>query len=828
MATPWCGTDDNKLYLQSGQFSSTLVTSQDVSSWSTDPLSLSFNIANTLWASNIPTDTLYLTSGQFSSTILDSQNIGTIDTNPEGIGADSENTVWSGNQAKKLYLQSGQFTSTLKTSQYVGGIDAAVRGVSCDGTNTPWSGQIAGKLYYQSGQFTSTVKDSQFVNGVDLYPMDISWDGTNTPWIGSQSDKLYLQSEQFTSTLITSQSVTTIDAKPRGISTDDFESRVSVICRTITSSLSLDQSILTTVIRERAVENGILFSQFFVVGGARYVKSIEHNLVNDETYYDTETGEYSVVHYGLGHSIDLQVIGNRSVVNDLNLSHEIEYTHIKTTATAKSVTSSLTFGQTIADSRGMDHTIGFSQTIAVEVTHNITSTLAFTQTIGIIKVSNLFVTSTINLQSVLAHTYNESSINVLCTYTPFIGETTDPDAPSPPQLTPPTLIPLSEITLSVEGSSVTLRNPNLGNRDRSGFQRINRETRGGTLIVYSDPVWPKTQTLILEFSGLSETKAQEFLTFIAYSLGQNIELEDWEGNLWGGIIVSPQNPIIREGDCNISVSIEFEGGKLNKESVTSSLGTLSQTIVVNKVIGQTVTSSLSLGHSNIVAYNDYNTLWAGNAGDKLYLQSGQFTSTLLTSLDISGSDTFPTGITWNGTDTAWIGMEFGNLFLQSGRFTATIKESMSWPGEWDYAYGLSWDGDNTSWGGGGNEILYLMSGHFTTTLKDSEDVSSYSALGGISYDGTHAFWAGAGTKLYKMSGQFTSTMLDSEDVTSYNYIVKISVDDINTLWFGASPEKLYLQSGKFSSTILDSENVSGIDSFAAGIEVGQYFKRVNI
>ena len=50
--------------------------------------------------------------------------------------------------------------------------------------------------------------------------------------------------------------------------------------------------------------------------------------------------------------------------------------------------------------------------------------------------------------------------------------------------------------------SVTLRAPNLGNKDRLSFNRILRETRGGTLVVFADPIWPKIQTLVLTFSGL--------------------------------------------------------------------------------------------------------------------------------------------------------------------------------------------------------------------------------------------------------------------------------------------------------------------------------------
>ena len=72
--------------------------------------------------------------------------------------------------------------------------------------------------------------------------------------------------------------------------------------------------------------------------------------------------------------------------------------------------------------------------------------------------------------------------------------------------------------------SVTLRAPNLGNKDRLSFNRILRETRGGTLIVFADPIWPKIQTLVLTFSGLRSVQAQQLLAFLETHLGEEIGL----------------------------------------------------------------------------------------------------------------------------------------------------------------------------------------------------------------------------------------------------------------------------------------------------------------
>jgi len=107
--------------------------------------------------------------------------------------------------------------------------------------------------------------------------------------------------------------------------------------------------------------------------------------------------------------------------------------------------------------------------------------------------------------------------------------------------------------------SITLRAPNLGNKDRLTFNRISRETRGGTLIVYADPIWPKIQTLALTFSGLRSTEVQELLQFLGDHLGQQIGLLDWEHRHWTGVVMTPDDPVVQDDKDSFSASFEFEG-----------------------------------------------------------------------------------------------------------------------------------------------------------------------------------------------------------------------------------------------------------------------------
>jgi hypothetical protein len=150
-------------------------------------------------------------------------------------------------------------------------------------------------------------------------------------------------------------------------------------------------------------------------------------------------------------------------------------------------------------------------------------------------------------------------------FSPFVGSTTG-DAPTPPSTTAPT-ITRGTVDLAYPYASPTttlsLRAPRFGNRDRLTMQRINRLTRGGDLRVFADPQWPNNHTLVMEFAALSESEVQDLLTFMRASLGKEILLTDHEGQDWRGIFVEPDEPIVRNGrGCQNSASLVFEGEKV--------------------------------------------------------------------------------------------------------------------------------------------------------------------------------------------------------------------------------------------------------------------------
>ena len=148
-------------------------------------------------------------------------------------------------------------------------------------------------------------------------------------------------------------------------------------------------------------------------------------------------------------------------------------------------------------------------------------------------------------------------------YQPFVG--TGPSSnPTPPPATlslpsGPDTFTLFWPPTGTPSDTLVLRKPEFGNKDRLQFNRVSRETRGGTLIVFADPMWPKTETQVLTFSALTPAKANALIAFMEAHLGLQIGMWDWEGRQWTGIITNPNDPIVQDSKYSFTGSLEFEG-----------------------------------------------------------------------------------------------------------------------------------------------------------------------------------------------------------------------------------------------------------------------------
>jgi hypothetical protein len=235
---------------------------------------------------------------------------------------------------------------------------------------------------------------------------------------------------------------------------------------------------------------------------------------------------------------------------------------IKATATSHSGTDGLVFTQYAGFPKEVSatHVFSFTQTLDEDVIRDVEQWLYFSQPFA--EYNGIrFVGATDGL--VFQHSFIMDDIGSTCTYDPILGYSSDPDAPTPPSATAPTLVRKDYVKLfyptSVPTTAVQIRAPMLGDRDRLLNARIQRESRGGTLQVFSDPTWPKSQILALTFTGLSETEANAVQAFFLATLGLEVGFIDWDGRTWHGLIVTPDEPFVRSRRGIVDISFEFEG-----------------------------------------------------------------------------------------------------------------------------------------------------------------------------------------------------------------------------------------------------------------------------
>lgn len=115
------------------------------------------------------------------------------------------------------------------------------------------------------------------------------------------------------------------------------------------------------------------------------------------------------------------------------------------------------------------------------------------------------------------------------------------------------------VSFIYRGKTYQFRNPDFGNRDELGFQRINRRTRSGDLILFRDSDWPKTEVLNLAFVFLSDSDAKQLLWLIKYSMGDTIQYRDHENRLWEGVIQNPNVDVNQSSRNKWVVNVILEG-----------------------------------------------------------------------------------------------------------------------------------------------------------------------------------------------------------------------------------------------------------------------------
>ena len=338
--------------------------------------------------------------------------------------------------------------------------------------------------------------------------------------------------------------------------------------REVSDELVLTDAATVNVVRNVAAYDFVAaFTERAWPGFHRVIAS--DKLQTSYTEYDPSTYEETIVYVGLQDLAVASVIyaAPKEVEDHLSFGEQAVCIKIRADAIAANASDSFSLTEKVYTNllAGTIDSVVLSDAAEVVASKLLTDGLVLSDEANFsINRNNLSASDALELgETVLWYNRLEDFLYV---YHPFVGEGSG-DLPDPPDeelegpisgITDPFIL-VYPVTGPFDDTLV-LRAPNLGNRDRLQMNRISRETRGGTLIVYADPMWPKVQTLVLDFSGLTWAEASGLHLFMDDYLGLEIGLMDWEHRFWRGIITKLDNPVVQDGKgCRYSVGFEFEG-----------------------------------------------------------------------------------------------------------------------------------------------------------------------------------------------------------------------------------------------------------------------------
>lgn len=349
---------------------------------------------------------------------------------------------------------------------------------------------------------------------------------------------------------------------PQSLNFTQSSSAAPSFAHSASGSFSFSHSVGVTPTFEYA-ESSLIFSDSASVPTSL---SASDSVIFSQNAFGNEASFVQTVNFSQSTSVGKIIPGgiDSSASNNLIFTDTTFGVHVLATATSHSGSDSLVFRQwagfPLAD-QGVTHVLSFTHSIDPGFIQLVEHEIIFSHPDP--TYTAVWPEAAAN-GLIFKHAFMfENLEGDTCYYDPILVESSDPDAPQQLSPTAPTLVKYDNIKLYYPTTTPTLaievRAPRMGDRDRILNNRVQRESRGGTLQVFADPTWPKVQTLVLSFTGLTETIAEQLQSFFLSTLGLTVGLRDWEGRVWHGVIVNPDEPFIRARRDIIDMSFEFDG-----------------------------------------------------------------------------------------------------------------------------------------------------------------------------------------------------------------------------------------------------------------------------
>jgi hypothetical protein len=264
-----------------------------------------------------------------------------------------------------------------------------------------------------------------------------------------------------------------------------------------------------------------------------------------------------------------------------SLSHAINFKHWVSDTPSESLSHTIGFTQSVDRVYPFQHVIGFYDNVNGGVGLDISQDIGFTHSVDPgDSLFNISVTSPIGFSQAMTYYFAGSCEEKQ--YNKFEG-TGDATGVADSPLTFDAQFALE----SIEGTKETLylRSPETDDKHRIGYSRVNREGRGGELMVYQDPAWPQVHTLLFTITALSDggclpDKIGLLQDFFQDHLGQEVFLHDWEGITWRGVVTTPNEVATEDRDGWWTIAFEFIGEPLDGSEADQNLN-FQQAVLVN-------------------------------------------------------------------------------------------------------------------------------------------------------------------------------------------------------------------------------------------------------
>lgn len=154
-----------------------------------------------------------------------------------------------------------------------------------------------------------------------------------------------------------------------------------------------------------------------------------------------------------------------------------------------------------------------------------------------------------------------------------------------------------------DGELIELRNPEMDDRQRVAFNRVNRTFFDGSPDVFSADEWATEETQIYTIIANKREKLEPLQAFLQNNLGREVILKDWKGTTWVVIITNPGDLYTEDGEDFWTLNFEVEGSAFDGEWFISPLEMDQDVSRAGSIYNRVGTSSLGLSQNTGRAYD---------------------------------------------------------------------------------------------------------------------------------------------------------------------------------------------------------------------------------